>query len=142
MYSQPKEYFLHYISFETKTKYFMIIRKMQIKNKCSGIVFVVALNHSLNLIQVDPRKLRKTLLISWFILPGPWRLCTEVLRESFLYFAAFYMSVVRVILHKKILKQFNFMLKWKSVNVHFLILSSLNYCILNSEWSNEYISLQ
>lgn len=71
MYFQPKEYYLHYISFETKTKYFMIIRKMQIKNKYSGIVFVVALNHSLNLIQVDPRKLRKTLLISWFIVPGP-----------------------------------------------------------------------
>lgn len=71
MYFQPKEYCLHYISFETKTKYFMIIRKMLIKNKYSGIVFVVALNYSLNLIQVDPRKLLKTLLISWFILPVP-----------------------------------------------------------------------
>jgi len=49
----------------------MIIRKMLIKNKYSGIVFVVALNYSLNLIQVDPRKLLKTLLISWFILPVP-----------------------------------------------------------------------
>jgi len=62
---------LHYIISETDIcKYFMIIRKMQIKDKCSGIIFGLALNHSLNLIQVDPRKLRKTLLISWLILPS------------------------------------------------------------------------
>jgi len=68
----------------------MIIQKMQIKNKCTAIVFVFVLNHSLNLIQVDAGKLRKTLLISWFILPGPCRLCTGVLREKFArYFAAF-----------------------------------------------------
>jgi len=66
-YFQSKEFSSLYIIFETEIKYFMIIRKMQIKNKCSGIVFGLALNHSLNLIQVDPRKLRKTLLISWFI---------------------------------------------------------------------------
>jgi len=68
-YLQPKEFSTSY-NIWNKDQILYDYLKMQIKNKFSGIIVGLALNHSLNLIQLDPRKLRKTLLISWFILPS------------------------------------------------------------------------